>query len=626
MFPKGGGAMRRTVLLLLASLFATLAWPHLAFAEKRVALIIGNGAYANATQLPNPRNDAEDVAAALKREGFETIVGIDLDQAKMQDTAIEFARAAREADVALFYYSCHAMQFAGINYLMPVDAKLSDEADLRRMARVDDILADLQQAKNLRILVLDACRDNPFADQLKRSIGLTRAASLQRGLARIDTPEGMIVAFSTQAQRTAEDGTGRNSPYTTAFLKHIEEPEEIGRVFRRISTDVYEATEHSQLPELALSMIGEYYLHGEPSGAPASPSQSSPPPPPVTNPALDAWNAAKATDNASVLEAFIAKFGDSFYAELAKAKLAELQKKEDETKVALALPPNLEPKPEHKVGETFRDCPNCPEMVVVPAGKFMMGSPNDEVGRFDNEGPQHEVRIAGAFAVGKFEVTRDEFEAFVNDSGYDAGSRCWTDENKKAGWRSGRSFLNPGYAQPGNGPAACINWNDAKAYAAWLAHKTGKGYRLLSEAEWEYAARAGSTLKFIKARTEDELCQYANGPDLTAKKTNRDWKVPNCTDGYVFAAPVGGYAPNDFGLYDMQGNLWEWVGDCFHNNYKGAPSDGSAWTSDDCAKPVGRGAAWNNMPRSLRAAMRGSAPLKDRDSANGLRVARTLGP
>jgi uncharacterized caspase-like protein len=340
--------MRRTglPLLLLAFGLATLAWVPAAFAEKRVALVIGNGAYVNAVQLPNPRNDAEDVAAALKREGFETIVGVDLDQAKMQDAAIDFARAARGADVAVFYYSGHAMQFAGVNYLMPVDAKLTDEADLRRLARVDDILADLQQAKNLRILVLDACRDNPFADQLKRSIGLSRGASASRGLARIDTPEGMIVAFSTQRDRTADDGTGRNSPYTTAFLKHIEEQDEIGRVFRRISTDVYEATEHRQLPELSLSMIGEYYLHGEavaspsvakptPAPAPAAPSQAA------TDPALDAWNAAKDTDSIPVLEAFISKFGDSFYAELAKAKLSVL--KDEEKKVAVAAPPETPP-------------------------------------------------------------------------------------------------------------------------------------------------------------------------------------------------------------------------------------------------------------------------------------------
>jgi hypothetical protein len=348
--------MRRTVLLLFALSLATLAWAPVAFAEKRVALVIGNGAYANATPLPNPRNDAEDVAAALKREGFETIVGFDLDQAKMQETAITFARAAREADVALFYYSGHAMQFAGINYLMPVDAKLSDEADLRRMARVDDILADLQQAKNLRILVLDACRDNPFAEQLKRSIGLTRAASAQRGLARIDTPEGMIVAFSTQAQRTADDGVGRNSPHTTAFLKHIEEQEKIGRVFRRISTDVYEATEHRQLPELSLSMIGEYYLRGATPSPSVTSSAPSTPPAPPSDPALDAWNAAKDTDNAGVLDAFIAKFGDSFYASLAKAKLAELKRKEAETKIAVVVPPKREVlQPETEPGEPPAD-------------------------------------------------------------------------------------------------------------------------------------------------------------------------------------------------------------------------------------------------------------------------------
>jgi chemotaxis protein histidine kinase CheA len=237
-------------------------------AEKRVALVIGNGAYKNAPRLPNPRNDAEDVAAALKRTGFETIVVTDLDKAGMEDAEIRFARAARGADVALFYYSGHAMQFGGINYLAPVDAKLTDEADLRRMARMDDILSDLQQAKDIRIIVLDACRDNPLADSLRISIGLTRAVTLQRGLAHIDAPQGMIVAYATQAGRTVADGTGRNSPYTTAFLKHIEAKDEIGTIFRRISTDVYNATSHEQLPELSLSLVGEYYLRGRPGPTP----------------------------------------------------------------------------------------------------------------------------------------------------------------------------------------------------------------------------------------------------------------------------------------------------------------------------------------------------------------------
>ena len=245
-------------------------------AEKRVALVIGNGAYRHAIALRNPRNDAEDVSAALQRLGFEIIFGADLDKSGMEDAAIRFARAAREADVAIFYYSGHAMQFAGYNYLLPVDAKLADEADLRRMVRVDEVVADLQQAKSLRILVLDSCRDNPLADELKRSIGLTRSASMQRGLARIDSPQGMIVAYATQAGRTAADGAGRNSPYTEAFLRHIEAPDEIGTIFRRVTADVYEATRHRQIPELSLSLIGDFYLTGRPQ--PANTPSLSPPP------------------------------------------------------------------------------------------------------------------------------------------------------------------------------------------------------------------------------------------------------------------------------------------------------------------------------------------------------------
>lgn len=170
-----------------------------AHADRRVALVIGNGAYRNVPALPNPPNDAADVAASLKRSGFDIIFETNLDQGGMQDAAIRFAREARTADVALFYYSGHALQFGGVNYLIPVDAILRDEVDLRRMARADEILADLQQAKNLRILVLDACRDNPFADSLKRSLGLSRSVSVGRGLAKMESPDGTIISYATQA-------------------------------------------------------------------------------------------------------------------------------------------------------------------------------------------------------------------------------------------------------------------------------------------------------------------------------------------------------------------------------------------------------------------------------------------
>jgi uncharacterized caspase-like protein len=307
--------------------FASWLWLSPALAETRVALVIGNGAYVSTAQLPNPRHDAEDVSASLKRSGFEVLQGIDLRQADMQDLTIRFARAASRADVALFYYSGHAMQYNGVNYLMPVDAVLSDEADLKRFVRVDDIVNDLQQAKNLRILVLDSCRDNPLAETLKRSAGTTRAAAIGRGLSKVEAPRGTIVSFSTQSGQTAADGTGRNSPYTTAFLKHIEQPAEIGEVFRDISSDVYDASGKTQLPELSLSIIGKFYLNGPVSVtvAPQAP-QAAPRPDPCAS-AEAHWKAAEGIGTVAAFEDHLARFSTCNFAGLARARIDSMKPK-----------------------------------------------------------------------------------------------------------------------------------------------------------------------------------------------------------------------------------------------------------------------------------------------------------
>jgi zinc D-Ala-D-Ala dipeptidase len=308
------GILRRLSSAVSLAAAVTFALVETSFAETRVALVIGNGTYQNAPLLPNPPNDANDVAAALTHDGFDTILATNLSKDGMQEAAIRFARAARDADVAMFYYSGHAIQFAGVNYLAPVDIKLNDEADLRRMIRVDEIISDLQQAKNLSILVLDSCRDNPLADQLKRSIGANRSLPLQRGLAKIDSPQGMIVAYATQAGRTADDGDGHNSPYTAAFLKNIEAQEEIGTIFRRISADVYETTKHEQLPELSLSLIGEFYLRGKIEinvrPEPAIPSDK----------AKEDFEAAERVDTVGGWAAFLARHPDGYYAALAKER------------------------------------------------------------------------------------------------------------------------------------------------------------------------------------------------------------------------------------------------------------------------------------------------------------------
>ena len=301
-------------------------------ADNRVALVIGNGAYVHVPHLPNPTHDAEDVAAAFRRTGFETILGTDLDQAGMQNAAIRFARAARTADVAVFYYSGHAMQYAGVNYLVPIDAELHDEADLRRMARVDDILADLQQARNLRILVLDSCRDNPLADALKRSIGSTRGVSIGRGLAKMESPDGTIISYSTQAGRTAEDGSDRNSPYTAAFLQHIEDKDDVATVFHRVGANVYQITQGKQVPELSISFFGEFYLNGklQVTVAPASPS--APADPCAT--AESHWKSVEAIGTVEAYRDHLARFPQCAFAELAKVRIENLK-----DKVAVVAPP-----------------------------------------------------------------------------------------------------------------------------------------------------------------------------------------------------------------------------------------------------------------------------------------------
>jgi formylglycine-generating enzyme required for sulfatase activity len=580
-----------------------------ALAEKGIALVIGNGAYAHAEHLPNPAHDAEDVAAALKRSGFETIVGLDLDNAKMDDAAIEFARAARTADVAVFYYSGHAMQFAGVNYLVPIDAKLTDEADLRRLARVDEIVADLQQAKNLRILVLDSCRNNPLAEQLKRAIGANRALSIQRGLAKIDSPEGMIVSYATQAGHIAGDGNGRNSPYTTAFLKHIEEQDEIGTIFRRVAADVYESTGREQLPELSLSFIGEFYLRGRLDiTVPARP-----PGPDLCATAESHWKSAEAIGSIAAFEDHLARFPNCAFAGLAKARIESLK-----SKVAVVAPPppavirpcggavlaslgSRAPTPLSaqeecalKPKDEFKECATCPPMVVVPSGSFTMGSPASEPGRSDDEGPQHRVTIGKGLAVGKFTVTFDEWDACVADGG------CNVYRPEDEGWGRGKQ------------PVINVSWDDAKAYIAWLWKTTGKSYRLLSESEWEYAARAGTTMAYYWGA---ELGKN----NASCVDCGSQWDSKG-------TAPVGSFAANNFGLYDMAGNVWQWVEDCYAESYEGAATDGSARTTGDCFYRVLRGGSRVSLPRSLRAAGRSSLHPVNRDSFIGFRLARTLNP
>jgi formylglycine-generating enzyme required for sulfatase activity len=650
------------------------------------------------TGLANPANDARAIADLFHSAHFDEVkLHLNLGNADLRRAIGDFAESAADADIAVVYYAGHGIEMDGQNYLIPVDAKLTRDFDVDDEAfTLDRVLRAIEPARRLRLVILDACRDNPFIKTMKRS---SASRSVGRGLARIE-PGDTLVAFSAKAGSVALDGGGAgNSPFTAALLKHIATPGlDIRLAFGRVRDDVRAATKQKQEPFVYGSLGGQMVsIFGTPAEMPA---------PSTDNAAAEAWAATKDTTSVAVLEEFIRVFGNTPpYASLARARLDELRQSQvanvsppiqtrPEPRPVAVSPPNVPqgisgpcegrsvvidaiptppcppvqqavvappvtpvvPPSEPCSGavtvsfasrcaaplmavqerwlqpkDSFKECEKCPEMVVVPAGSFTMGSPKGEPGRNNDESPQHVVTIGKPFAVGRLHVTVDQFAAFVAETGYDAGSLCSTFEGGKVEERSDRSWRNPGFAQEGSRPAVCLNWNNAKAYVEWLANKTQKPYRMLTEAEWEYAARArtapGTYPRFWFGNEEKGLCRYGNGVDQTARdgiESAKSWTVAPCHDGYAYTSPAGAFEANGFGLHDMFGNAWQWTADCYHDSYQGAPGDGLAWTAGDCSRCILRGGSWSSGPRELRPAIRNPITTVNRNASLGFRVGRTL--
>ncbi|MEQ9109559.1 MAG: formylglycine-generating enzyme family protein [Rhodospirillaceae bacterium] len=298
-----------------------------------------------------------------------------------------------------------------------------------------------------------------------------------------------------------------------------------------------------------------------------------------------------------------------------------------------------------EAGTVFQDCDTCPEMVVVPAGQFIMGTADSEPGRLSNEGPQREVTISRAFAVSKYEITVGQYRQFSEDTNRGVkNNNCVVVTGLRGGEPvQGKSWEDPNYAVGEDQPVACISWNDSQDFVGWLTEKTGQPYRLLTEAEWEYVARAGTSTRYSFGNDETELCAYGNVPDLTAKAemaTKEGWSpwlYVDCDDGYgLQSSPVGTYKPNAFGLYDVHGNVWEWVEDCYYDSFVGAPQDGSVRGSDEACVHVVRGGSLSAPVSASRSAMRfgGTTELRGEAAERapkewhnfnlGLRIARDL--
>ena len=710
-----GGWIRDNVGPVVCALaLAAVLWSSPGWASTRVALVVGNGGYdpSNAPKLPNPVNDARLMATSLESSGFEVRLVTDADQAAMKKAIKAFGKRLVQAGgdaVGLFYFAGHGVEGEGHNYLIPLGAEIDSEVDFHTDAVLMDwVLARMERAGNrLNVVILDACRNNPFEGK--------RGAS--QGLAQMNAPSGTLIAYAAAPKQVAADGEGENSPYTAALAEALVVPGlKIEDVFKRVRVAVEEATNGKQTPWENSSLRGDFYFvpkaEDPPPPEPAPKTVTDPPTTELTRQQLAAraYEAAERVNTVSSYRLFVERYPGTLYAKLAEEQIRNLESvvtppapSPEEVEASLGLERaerrqiqmglaslGFDPGPADglfgrgtwgaigrwqtslggaatghldaeaaklllaagkeaarkqaaeeaarkraaeeaareraamRPGRVFRDCPECPELVVVPAGSFTMGSPSSEGGRDDDEGPQHRVTIPEPFAVGKYEVTREEFAQFVRAT----GNACWTYEHGEWEERSGRGWQNPGYRQDARHPVVCVSWNEAKAYVGWLSRKTGERYRLLSEAEWEHAARAGTRRSRYWGDEVSAQCYHANGYDRTAAaELNFDWDSASCRDGSVHTARAGRYGENGFGLSDMLGNVYEWVEDCWHDSYAGAPTDGSAWVrGGDCEWRVLRGGSWVSSPRDLRSAIRAMNSAGYRIYYVGFRVSRTLTP
>ncbi len=590
-----------------AILLALAAAP--ARAERRVALVIGNSAYEEGA-LKNPVNDARAIRARLGQLGFaqgDIVYRENLKVREIGPTLREFKARLSADSVALIFYAGHGLQVNGENYLPAVDARIEGEEDVSqyslKLSQLMTVLAVSQSRMNL--VFLDACRNNPY----KRAF---RDASRGLARARDETPSGTLISYATRANDVAADGKGDNGVFTRALLAHMGEPgQPIEQMLKKVVRSVKAETNGKQEPWQEGSYEGDFYFvpagatpPGQLAGPRAAPAAAA-----FSLDDLNRQNTAQAASQANWVKwqagmnkayAEVASFSGAAALQTAawerflgayaqdnpfsgeddamrgrgRTKLLEAQKR-------MAAPT--------AANKSFKDCDDCPEMVVIPPGSFMLGSPATEKERDGNEGPQRRVTIGAAFAVGKYTVTFDQWEACTG-----VGS-CRAHRPNDRGW--GRA----------NRPVINVDWADAQLYVAWLSHKTGKQYRLLSEAEWEYAARAGtSTARYW-------------GPEPGKGKAN----CKDCASqwGGNQTAPVGSFAPNGFGLYDMLGNVWQMTEDCWNGSHAGAPANGSVRRKGECGEHAARGGSWTSDAASLRSARRG---LSEPGHRTGFRVARAL--
>jgi formylglycine-generating enzyme required for sulfatase activity len=555
-------------------------------AEHRIALVIGNANYRIGS-LRNPANDARAIAAALRELGFEVDEQINLSYQDMGRAVNRFGKSIRRDSVALFYYAGHGLQVQGSNYLVPVDMEIQDEGEVQfNTVNAGQVLAKMEEAKNpVNIVILDACRDNPYARGFKRSSG-------SRGLAPMDAPVGSFVAYAAAPGKTADDGKGKNGLYTESLVRQIKTPGmKIEDVFKRVRTEVRNKSGGSQVPEERSSLEGDFCF------ARGSMIVEEPPAPSALRESATGKLTVKSNVGGAKVYINGAYEGDEpVSATLKPSAYSIILKKEGYTDAAETVhieaggaktisivmeKPTTSPAEDAR---TFTSPTFGATFALIPSGTFMMGSPKDDRVLSYGESPQHQVTISRSFYMQMTEVTQGQWQKVMGNSP--------------------SNFNNCGK----DCPVEQVSWDDVQEFIRKLNNMEGTDkYRLPTEAQWEYAARAGTTTRFHSGDNDDDLLRAGWYNGNSGLKTH----------------PVGQKTPNAWGLYDMHGNVWEWVQD-----WKG---DYPAGNVTDPAGPLSgstrvyRGGSWFSGAEFCRSAFRHTgAPSLRRDGSLGFRLLRTV--
>lgn len=616
---RAGAIGRLTLLVQMGLGLACLDPSAPASAADRQALVIGNNAYTSLDPLENARHDAAAIADNLAAVGFDVVTLLDSDLDRMKRAVVDFSSALDQNTVSLFYYAGHGVQYDGVNFLMPTDYKLGNPSLLSvDSLALDEVVTRIASADNrLAIYILDACRNNPFAD-LRGAKG---------GLAPIDAPYGSFIAFATAPGQVAYDGfsDSGHGTFTEALLNHISHPGlRLEDVFKMVRRDVVKATEEQQVPWTSSSLVGDFYFVGDEtktSLALTDELKQEVPDEPLLDEYLH-WAAIKGSDDVGDYETFMTAHPNGDLYELAAITHERLQQEADHPKEQIIA--TMTEAGEGDWNERTA-CEACPDMVEIGPGTFHMGS-NGIDGRAEaDEQPVHEVALRQSLEISRFEITQAEFDRFVDETGYAPETKCGHPGNAADEW----IWIDPlgwWHEREPEHPATCVNWLDAISYARWLSEKTGDSYRLPTEAEWEFAARAGRQTERFWGDKPKEACGYANGYDELGAARFPSAKAPHqCNDGYATVAPVGMFEANGFALHDMLGNAAEWVLDCRTESYSGAPSDADEVSEGGwCAYRTLRGGSWHSDETVMRSAYRDWTTPVTRGSMIGFRMVREL--